>query len=292
MDAQTLLLESLDSRWGQYRADLKTCRSTLSEESVHDLRVATRRLLALAELLRAVMPHPGTKKLLIALKAQLDRLDQLRDTQVLRIEISQNPDWQPELEPFRQHLERRECRLLRKAGQLIGTRRLGGLARRVRKVRERLEQQEPGLGERTLQAVDKTYLSAISRYRRIDPARPDTIHHVRIAFKHLRYTLETLYPLLGTFPEANLARMQAYQTQMGDIQNAEVFRRALARFGARKNRKVPRTLLRYCQQCRTRLIAAYMKNKGEIVTFWRPAPDQPFPWEEPHEPVHRPPRHR
>ncbi|HEX2698114.1 MAG TPA: hypothetical protein VHM28_10430, partial [Anaerolineales bacterium] len=44
--ARALLLTSLDERWKTYRAQVKTCRKEFSEEAVHDLRVAARRLLA------------------------------------------------------------------------------------------------------------------------------------------------------------------------------------------------------------------------------------------------------
>lgn len=291
MDAQTLLLESLDSRWNQYRGHLKSCRRALSEGSVHDLRVATRRLLALAELVGAVAPQPGVRKIRTELKSALNRFDALRDTQVMLDEISRKPAFLPELEPFRQHLEKRKRRLLAKAGKLIAARQPGGLARRLKKVRERLAKQGPDLKERLLQAVDTTYLSAFRRYRRIDPEQPDTLHRARVAFKHLRYTLEVTHPLVRTFPETMFARMQDYQTALGDIQNETVLLRTLTRFEKRRSSRLPRTIRSHCRQSRARLIAAYMKNKGEMLTFWRPKPNQPFPWEAPHEPVRHPARH-
>ena len=63
MNVQTLLLDSLNTRWDKYKAELKTCRSEFSEEAVHDFRVATRRLLASLDLLRAVMRDAKIKKL-------------------------------------------------------------------------------------------------------------------------------------------------------------------------------------------------------------------------------------
>lgn len=51
MNIQTLLLDSLNTRWGKYKAELKICRQEFSEEAVHDFRVAARRLLAFLDLL-------------------------------------------------------------------------------------------------------------------------------------------------------------------------------------------------------------------------------------------------
>ena len=40
------LLAALDQRWKNYRAELKRCRAEFSNEAVHDLRAAARRMLA------------------------------------------------------------------------------------------------------------------------------------------------------------------------------------------------------------------------------------------------------
>jgi hypothetical protein len=37
-DANQLLLEALENRWKNYRAELKRCRAEFSNEAVHDLR--------------------------------------------------------------------------------------------------------------------------------------------------------------------------------------------------------------------------------------------------------------
>jgi hypothetical protein len=36
---------------------------------------------------------------------------------------------------------------------------------------------------------------------------------------------------------------------------------------------------RYYEQRRTEAISAYLEEMKQLDTFWRPAPDQPFPWE-------------
>ena len=78
MNVQTLLLDSLNTRWGKYKAELKTCRREFSEEAVHDFRVAARRLLAFLDLLRMMFQDRGIKKTRRVLKDQLDALDDLR----------------------------------------------------------------------------------------------------------------------------------------------------------------------------------------------------------------------
>jgi len=77
------LLEALDERWKNYRAELKRCRTEFSNEAVHDLRASARRMLAFLHLLNYISPRPRLQKLNRAFKDQLDEFDQLRDTQVI-----------------------------------------------------------------------------------------------------------------------------------------------------------------------------------------------------------------
>src|SRR5574339_678134 len=83
------LLEALDQRWKNYRAELKRCRSEFSNEAVHDLRTSARRMLAVIQLLNSISPRPRLQKLNRAFKDQLDEFDDLRDTQVILAEISE-----------------------------------------------------------------------------------------------------------------------------------------------------------------------------------------------------------
>jgi len=166
MDAQTLLLEAIDARWNKYLEQLKLCRREFSEEAVHDLRVAARRLLALVDLLRVITPHPRLKKIRAALKEQLDEFDSLRDTQVMLAEISETIEKLPALKPFQKELQKRERRLLREAEEIIEELKSSGIARRLEKVRTSLTESGSGaeLDGLLLRAVDESYLTVLRRY--------------------------------------------------------------------------------------------------------------------------------
>ena len=58
-----LLLEGLENRWKKYREELNRCRAEFSNEAIHDLRVAVRRLLAFLQLLNSISPRPRLRKL-------------------------------------------------------------------------------------------------------------------------------------------------------------------------------------------------------------------------------------
>ena len=103
LDTNQLLLGALDNRWKNYRRELKRCRVEFSNEAVHDLRVATRRMLAFIQLLNSISPRPRLQKLIRAFKNQLNVFDDLRDTQVILAELSGIIHELPQLQDFQKH---------------------------------------------------------------------------------------------------------------------------------------------------------------------------------------------
>jgi CHAD domain-containing protein len=112
---------------------------------------------------------------------------------------------------------------------------------------------------------------------RVDPAQPATIHRVRVAFKKFRYMVEIVHPMLEGYPEANLKRMNRYQTLMGEIQDAEVFLKALTDFDASSS--VPDPVRQNYESRHAESISIYLENKDMLDEFWRRSPQEPFPWE-------------
>jgi CHAD domain-containing protein len=279
MNVKTLLLDSLNTRWEKYESELKTCRREFSEEAVHDFRVAARRLLSSLDFLRALIQDPRIRKLRRILKDQLDNLDDLRDVQVLLADISEAIHETPILQPFQEYLARREKKLLRRAHKEIKLLKTADLSRRIQKLTKTIETflaagQDTGL----FPAVDEAYAIVAQRYELIDPAHPATIHRLRIAFKKFRYMVEAVYPILENFPVDHLKRMHDYQTSMGDIQDMEVALQELADF----HELAPadsEPLRSYYKERHALALSHYFEDKGEVLTFWRSASDQPFPQE-------------
>jgi len=129
-------------------------------------------------------------------------------------------------------------------------------------------------------AVDETYARVIQLYERVDPAQPDTIHRLRIAFKKFRYMVESVHPILEGFAEDYLKRMHDYQALMGDIQDMEVALQKLSEFDKHAPAAYdPEPARTYYNQRHALAISHYVEDKGEVITFWRSAPDQSFPKE-------------
>jgi CHAD domain-containing protein len=281
MNAQPLLLDSLNARWERYKTELKNCRDEFSEEAVHDFRVAARRLLASLDLLRAVIRGAKIKRMRRILKDQLDNLDELRDTQVMLAEISENVHDLPSLQPFEEYLQRRERKLMRAARREIASLKIEELASRVRRLEKAIAESQPDVLD-PFPTLDEAYTRVIQRYEKIDPAKPVTIHRLRIAFKKFRYMVESIHPALEGFPEDYLKRMHDYQTSMGEIQDMEAALQELAEFEKTAPEGYdPKPVRAYYNEGHSLAISRYLEDKGEVTTFWprRAAPDQPFPKE-------------
>ena len=295
MAKTNLLSNSFDERWKKYRAQLKVCKREFSEEAVHDLRVATRRLLAVLDLLRALDPHPRIQKTRRALKNQLDEFDDLRDVQVMLVDASEAVANFPELKPFEKWLLDREKRLLRKARKQIVESKSSDLEKRVEKIHASIQNNARGRGfqARLLEAVDNAYLRAMQAYGQVDASQSATIHRLRIVFKKFRYLIEIAHPFLKKYPDSHLERMHGYQSKMGLIQDVEIFLNNLKEFGeGTASDSALEPVRRHFEKRLAESLSAYLDHKAEILVFWRAAPDQPFPWEKINVPVHRSSRNR
>lgn len=272
-----LLRDALNSLWHKYRKRLKTCRHEVSEDNVHELRISTRRLLALIELLGSLRPHPALGKLRKSFKHQLDGFDALRDTQVMLLEIAGTLPILPDLAPFLSYLQQRERQLLQQTGPNIASLPQGKLRRKIQRtgrcIKTRLAKPDPNTF--ILHAIDRVYATALDRYQAIDATDLSSIHHLRIAVKKLRYMLASVQVMIPGLPEAHLKRLQTYLTRMGDIQNSAVLLKTLEAFFVDG---VPTEIRAYYQKQQQDLINAFMAHREEIFGFWRSAPDLAQPW--------------
>ncbi len=268
---------TVDCHWQKYRKRLKACRKSADEEAVHKLRTSTRRLLALIELLQQLAPQASLRKSRKILKAQLDEFDQLRDIQVMRLDVSFLVAERPELAPFLHHLHVREQGLLMQTPAVISSLGRPKLARKLKKSANRCQKRLAGedIALEVTKAIDGIYRAALERYRAIDPGQPASLHRLRISVKKLRYTLILAQTLLPGLPENHPQRLQNYLTSLGDIQNSQVLIDTLRSFHADA---MPESLHQYVLARQQALVEAYWSRKDELATFWRASPEQSYPW--------------
>jgi CHAD domain-containing protein len=274
-----ILAAALDSRWHSYRKQLRQCQEQFSEETVHELRVATRRLLAQLTLLSCIAPSAALEKARRILKRCFAALSDLRDTQVQRLFIEQKVAGFPELALLRGWLRRRERRLAKSAAKKVNSFKTRKLERwisaliRDLNANARRSRAQSQLASAVLRAAAQAFAEAVERRRAIDLADLRTIHQTRVAFKRFRYTMESLSPGLTGLSKRQLRTLAYYQRKMGIIQDLEVMQACLSRYslGGKKREAVLRRFRQHMRRRRTRALRSFLKSADCLYKFWPPA---------------------
>ena len=269
--------DSLNTQWRRYRKRLKRCQKRFSNGAVHDVRVETRRLLSTLELLGAFIPEHDIKKVRRALKRHLDTFDQLRDTQVQLGYVGRMAGAFPDAREFYDWLRDRKARFIRttrKAVKRIQTKRLGrclaAFEKEIRHQRKRISRERAFAMVR--RAINQAFARVAQRCRHVRANDTQTIHRTRIAFKHFRYMVEALAPLLPAVTEDHRRALRGYQCMMGDIQDMEVLLAALDKFVQKEkvNAASARQLKKELVRWRRMLIDIYLNAAGRLRRFWPP----------------------
>ena len=268
MAEKNILLKAFDDRWRRLRNEWDRTRRKYSESSVHDLRVASRRLIAVLDTLRNLLHDPVLRDCRRRVKKSLDTLGPLRDVHVQRAFISTMTPRYPQLEGFERSLASKEDRAVRQ----------------VQKVLER----SPGLGHAMAQArrharknikkdtvvkfIDKRFRKVLDLEARLDRSDTQTIHDMRLAFKKFRYTCEVAQPIIKKrVTVEQLKKFRSFQTMMGDIQDIEVLTAALSQWANRIGAEAElQPVFKELKNEREKRIEVFMASAGELHTFWKP----------------------
>jgi CHAD domain-containing protein len=270
-----VLRRLLRARWQRYCHELKACQRQFSEDSVHESRVAARRLLATVELLASLHTTralaPGRR----VLKRHLHLLAPLRDAQVLLGQVSALPAAWPDARAFRKHLHQRARHAARRAQKGIARIKTKPLAKLVRRFAAALRRKARDTARRgdyriLLAAAARAHARAQHARRRVDAARPRTIHRTRVAFKKFRYMIELLAPLLPAARRRQRPALRRYQGLMGDIQDATVLLTTVTEFAGQAEScpQITRAVLDEIELQRGRLILRYLQHADRLDDFW------------------------
>lgn len=221
------LAESVRVARRRYRKRLVRSQKKFSEKAVHELRIETRRILALLDLLDGLhFPEP-LRKVRKTFKKRLDAFDDLRDTHVQLVLLK--PLWKdfPEARPLKKHLSKSEKCIVSKLSREINTIGSNRLNQELKRIEKSLNHsgdvpassRSKGLAQMVLGSAFRRVIVLRRQIRRNHPA---TIHRTRVAFKRFRYTAELLQPFLPQFTPERLARMKDFQAAAGNIQDVAV----------------------------------------------------------------------
>jgi CHAD domain-containing protein len=274
-----LLVKRLGDCWDRYRSELKRTRSEFAEEYVHDLRVAIRRLIAVMDMGRAITHKKKLKKSRRLLKSHLNAFDKLRDTQVQLVIAEEMQAELPEISIYRDRLREYEKQQVTRLQKKIKEFSSAGLSHQVTQLEKALLTKNTAEAQTTIwAAVDAAYVRVVQAQHAVEADDASTIHRVRLSFKKFRYRVETIHPLLTGAPEDLRRRLHDYQAAMGEIQDAEVGLHMLDDFIVHSGADIPAVRAKFVEMHQAR-IAAFIEQLDTLKDFWRPAPDQPFPWE-------------
>lgn len=222
---ERLLLAAIHQRWGIFLRQLRRCKRNPSEPAVHDLRVATRRLMVAVDLLMILSSSAGMRKTRQQLKRLLKSMGPLRDTQVQLAYVRGLLAECPVLRSFLTILLLREQRDVKRVSRQlvkIQSRSLyQPIVASIRNVRESIRR--PAVKSAARLALQGSHALSFTRVaellRQTNGSDPGTVHRTRVAFKKFRYTTEVLRP----DAEARLHKaMDSYQSGMGGIHDLEV----------------------------------------------------------------------
>jgi CHAD domain-containing protein len=225
LDATAFLVESGRMRATRFRECLRRASADpTDDEAIHDVRVAIRRVLAWIAVRNALLgPDRRLREARSSLKALMTPLGRLRDAHVKRDWILQAvPEGD---EPSYLYALRVASDVLRWESRVRKT--LG--ARSTRRLRVPPSMGTGGLGGRLEAAILAPDLLGglereVAKHREaaLDPAHPEALHRMRLAFKKYRYTAEVLLPLFPKATEETAKRLHAFQTLLGTIHDFDV----------------------------------------------------------------------
>ncbi len=231
--------EALRQRLPALNAQLAGVRSAADIEAVHQMRVATRRLRAAFTLFAECLPNKRGEDWQREIKRITQALGAARDTDVqfewLRkfLAKSTEPTWRPGLNRLLlrlyQQRQRLQIKVVDALDRLEASHTLDDLGTLLREqvVQARLNNVDPHATEVYLRAAEAIRLQ-LEHFLAYDvyvyqPEHSTELHAMRIAAKHLRYTLEIFAELYNDTLKQPLKVVKEMQELLGDLHDSDVW---------------------------------------------------------------------
>lgn len=206
-------------------------------ESLHQMRVAIRRMRSLFNLIGAHYRPKTTAKYERGLRQTARALGAIRDLDVLILDLQDyqgtlNPDDQAVLAQVIAKLDEWRSANRVRLNQLLDSKRYARFirgfqrfAKRPKKGARRLKHREaPHQLRHVLPLLLHERMARVKAYDTVLPASDDTVlHALRVEYKQLRYALEFFQPILGRSAGQFLKQVKDMQEILGRINDIAVF---------------------------------------------------------------------
>ena len=278
---KTAVVARLDELLKGFTFQMANCQMDAAPETVHDLRVVIRRLIAFMDVIRGTVPSKSGREIQKALGSLRDCVNDLRNLQVMVPELEE-PVLQGEaLEVFRLYLQAKIRKQAARVEEKVASFNIMKFIRKANTLREMLAEiipsEEPPL--RFEENLDKLFRRVSKRVKGLDPGDPRSFHSLRTALRDFRYRLEVIKPLLPGYPEENIKLLKQAQDALGEVQNRAVFLAVVDAFAASSPEVDTSGLREYFGQRLQEAISAAEEYK-EFSSLWRPDEGAPFPWQQ------------
>jgi len=278
VDPVAVLSVALAERWDRFVREVARCRRRPTEPAIHDLRVATRRLLAAMTTVDAILPGGHFTRSSSELRKLLKAFNVLRDVHVQLLAVRSLRRRFPVLRRYEIFLRKQERALIRAVLVEIRAIRQDSLIRSLAVVHTAIA----GLyGAPATSGAVRAMLtgSAASAFGKVLARRaalsaldPRSVHRMRVAFKKFRYTVELARPLLAWADRKHGKAMDDFQTAMGEIQDLEVLVAGLRRFAqhdAQPTAPFFLPVLQFLGSVRAMKLNKFMHAVDALQKFWR-----------------------
>lgn len=229
---EPLLLHAWNNWWSEFRR----CRRNASKGTVHQVRVESRRVLAILVVFDAG-GYQHIRPVRKVVKATLDALSKVRDTHVQLDGAKDLVKRHQAAQPFIEHLERRERRFRRSARAALRSMHAKPATRACKRLAHAEATDSPVAASLlAAPAMAGAWEDVEERLRDVDVRDPHTIHRVRVALKSVRYMieagigLEALDPRLQVFDGAEV--VEAVR-RMGRLHDTDTLLARLEAFAAK-----------------------------------------------------------
>jgi len=213
-----------------YRGDLrkawKNACHGLDEESIHDLRVASRRMGSSLLLLESVLAEKRSSKARRRIKRLMKKLGALRDIQV-QILIAKKWKRTESVQRFMGSLEQAERQERDRVRDYLSRHRKQSILQELRDFEKDAARRLKKIPQATIQARIQSALSAQrmdlkAARKAMAPSVPRSLHAVRKTARKLRYCLEAAEEIASPAPRSELQRLRRYQTQLGNKRDLQL----------------------------------------------------------------------
>lgn len=212
---ETFNINALQERIENYLQLAEQVRGDDSADTIHDFRIASRSVLALEPLLRTTSKTGKWRK---QMGGWLKALNQLRDLQVMQERFGKNRELNQELEAgIQAELQAWEAMRPKIADKTFRKR----LEDSVGQFFQRCSNHPGYFAVTTLALWWETLGKVQTRLAAVEPDDLATLHRLRVAFKSLRYLVNTLRNI-GVIPADANAGLKYWHDLLGDIQDRQV----------------------------------------------------------------------